>query len=114
VRSLGEKSLTEELREDAVSLPGLDELDHMQRPEDDFCILDADATQRLCIEAAKRGQSFVMQGPPGTGKSQTIANMLADGIARGKRVLFVGGQSPSARWSAHRAGRCRGDVSAPG
>jgi hypothetical protein len=89
VRSLGEKSLTEELREDALSLPRLDELDHVQRPEDDFCILDADATQRLCIEAAKRGQSFVMQGPPGTGKSQTIANMLADAIARGKRVLFV-------------------------
>src|SRR5207244_9270399 len=56
---------------------------------DDYSIRDADATQRLCIEAAKRGQSFVMQGPPGTGKSQTIANIIADFIGRGKRVLFV-------------------------
>ena len=47
------------------------------------------ATQRRCIEAARRGQSFVMQGPPGTGKSQTIANIIADAIAQGKRVLFV-------------------------
>jgi hypothetical protein len=40
-------------------------------------------------EAANRGQSFVMQGPPGTGKSQTIANVIAETIGRGKRVLFV-------------------------
>ena len=30
-----------------------------------------------------------MQGPPGTGKSQTIANIIAESIARGKTVLFV-------------------------
>ena len=30
-----------------------------------------------------------MQGPPGTGKSQTIANIIAECIARGKTVLFV-------------------------
>ena len=52
-------------------------------------ILDADASQRRCIEAAKRGQSFVMQGPPGTGKSQTIANVIAEAIGQGKKVLFV-------------------------
>jgi len=28
-------------------------------------------------------------GPPGTGKSQTIANLIADRIAQGKKVLFV-------------------------
>jgi len=27
-------------------------------------------------------------GPPGTGKSQTIANLIADRIAQGKKVLF--------------------------
>ena len=32
---------------------------------------------------------MVIQGPPGTGKSQTIANVIADAVARGKRVLFV-------------------------
>jgi hypothetical protein len=35
------------------------------------------------------GRSFVMDGPPGTGKSQTIANMIAELLAKGKTVLFV-------------------------
>src|SRR5262249_14219120 len=41
--------------------PLLDErdLDAAQAPEDTFHILDADASQRLCLEAARRGQSFV-------------------------------------------------------
>jgi hypothetical protein len=30
-----------------------------------------------------------MDGPPGTGKSQTIANMIAELLAKGKTVLFV-------------------------
>ncbi len=54
-----------------------------------FNILDADASQRLCLEAAARGHSFVLHGPPGTGKSQTIANLIADSLANGKKVLFV-------------------------
>ena len=31
----------------------------------------------------------MLQGPPGTGKSQTIANIIAECMAAGKRVLFV-------------------------
>ena len=38
---------------------------------------------------ARTGASYIIQGPPGTGKSQTITNLIADYIARGKRVLFV-------------------------
>ena len=30
-----------------------------------------------------------MHGPPGTGKSQTITNMIANALYKGKRVLFV-------------------------
>src|SRR6185295_17837781 len=52
-------------------------------------VLDADASQRVAIDAALRGRSFVLQGPPGTGKSQTIANLIAECLAAGKRVLFV-------------------------
>ena len=35
------------------------------------------------------GSNLVVQGPPGTGKSQTIANAIAEALARGKSVLFV-------------------------
>jgi very-short-patch-repair endonuclease len=72
-----------------VELPLDDELDAVQSPEKSFCILDADSSQRLCLEAAARGHSFVLHGPPGTGKSQTIANLIADFLANGKTVLFV-------------------------
>ncbi|MGD2200760.1 MAG: DUF4011 domain-containing protein, partial [Candidatus Bathyarchaeota archaeon] len=58
-------------------------------PKTTYQVLDADSSQQLCIQYALAGQSFVMHGPPGTGKSQTIANMIAEFIARGKRVLFV-------------------------
>lgn len=64
-------------------------LDDDASPEDVATILDADATQRQCINAAVTGHSFVMDGPPGTGKSQTIANMIAELLANGKTVLFV-------------------------
>src|SRR5262249_35144642 len=41
------------------------------------------------IARARTGKSYIIQGPPGTGKSQTIANLIADYVARGRRVLFV-------------------------
>ena len=65
------------------------DLDDRQDPAQVYHILDADGSQRLCLEAAARGESFVLIGPPGTGKSQTIANLIADQIAHGKKVLFV-------------------------
>jgi hypothetical protein len=66
-----------------------DRLDEDAPPEDVVTILDADATQMQCIVAAAAGRSFVMDSPPGTGKSQTIANMIAELLAKGKTVLFV-------------------------
>ena len=41
------------------------------------------------VASALTGRSFVLQGPPGTGKSQTITNLIAAELARGKTVLFV-------------------------
>jgi len=58
-------------------------------PADQHLIIAADATQVGAIAKARLGDSLIIQGPPGTGKSQTITNLIADYIARGKRVLFV-------------------------
>jgi hypothetical protein len=49
----------------------------------------ADGAQSIAIKRALSGQSFVLEGPPGTGKSQTITNLLANALAKGKKVLFV-------------------------
>ncbi len=65
------------------------ELDDKRDPRQVYHFLDADGSQRLCLDAAARGESFVLIGPPGTGKSQTIANLIADRIAHGQKVLFV-------------------------
>lgn len=51
--------------------------------------IPADATQAEAIQSAVSGKTFVLEGPPGTGKSQTIANLLAYAMRKGKRVLFV-------------------------
>ncbi|QJE97133.1 DUF4011 domain-containing protein [Luteolibacter luteus] len=58
-------------------------------PSDQHLIIAADATQIGAIAKARRGDSLIIQGPPGTGKSQTITNLIADYVARGRRVLFV-------------------------
>ncbi len=52
-------------------------------------VIPCDATQASAINRARSGASYIIQGPPGTGKSQTITNLIADYVARGKRVLFV-------------------------
>ena len=69
--------------------PGEEAIDDAAPPEQANLILDADASQRRVVHAAVQGASFVMDGPPGTGKSQTIANVIAELIARGRSVLFV-------------------------
>src|SRR5579862_8322061 len=52
-------------------------------------IVSCDVAQASAIARARTGASYIIQGPPGTGKSQTITNLVADYVARGKRVLFV-------------------------
>lgn len=58
-------------------------------PADEYLVLDADASQSFAINAVLAGRDVVIKGPPGTGKSQTISNLIASLVARGKSVLFV-------------------------
>jgi len=52
-------------------------------------VVDADSSQARAIIDIANGHNLVIQGPPGTGKSQTITNIIADAIYKGKKVLFV-------------------------
>ena len=54
-----------------------------------YCPLSADSSQLTAVLYSAMGKSFVLHGPPGTGKSQTIANLIAHNLARGRKVLFV-------------------------
>jgi very-short-patch-repair endonuclease len=49
----------------------------------------ADSSQHSALIDAIEGKNLVIQGPPGTGKSQTITNLIAAAIHKGKTVLFV-------------------------
>jgi hypothetical protein len=52
-------------------------------------VLETDGSQMRAIVRVLRGDPMVIQGPPGTGKSQTITNLIAATLAKGKSVLFV-------------------------
>ncbi len=66
-----------------------DEIDRNFRPADFLVPLLADSSQMAAIASADRGKDFVIIGPPGTGKSQTISNLIAHLLGKGKTVLFV-------------------------
>jgi hypothetical protein len=69
-------------------LPG--DLDSLPTPEIvPVPILPTDSSQLEALSHGVSGNSVVMHGPPGTGKSQTISNLIADSLARNKKVLFV-------------------------
>jgi hypothetical protein len=50
---------------------------------------EADSSQHSALADAAAGKNLVVSGPPGTGKSQTITNLIAVALCKGKRVLFV-------------------------
>ncbi len=58
-------------------------------PSDFLAPLPADSSQMAAIATADAGKDFVIIGPPGTGKSQTISNLIAHLLGKGKKVLFV-------------------------
>lgn len=52
-------------------------------------VSSADSSQLSAVIDAMAGKRMVIEGPPGTGKSQTITNIIAAALAKGKTVLFV-------------------------
>ncbi|NQY82974.1 MAG: DUF3320 domain-containing protein, partial [Alphaproteobacteria bacterium] len=66
-----------------------DQVDRFFKPSDLLAPLPADASQMAAIGTADRGKDFIIIGPPGTGKSQTISNLIAHLLGKGKTVLFV-------------------------
>lgn len=52
-------------------------------------ISDLDYTQLIALKLSQNLDNLVIYGPPGTGKSQTIANMIANFLYHGKKVLVV-------------------------
>lgn len=64
-------------------------LDENYKPQDILAPLLSDSSQLKAICAVDSGHDLVLEGPPGTGKSQTITNLIAHCLAKGKSVLFV-------------------------
>lgn len=58
-------------------------------PSKIYNVVDADSSQAKVIYEILQGKNMVIQGPPGTGKSQTITNIIASNLVKGKSVLFV-------------------------
>ncbi|MEI8624988.1 DUF4011 domain-containing protein [Pseudoalteromonas sp. B137] len=58
-------------------------------PAEVFTPLNCDSSQLVAVDASAKEQDFVLEGPPGTGKSETIANIIAHNIGKGRKVLFV-------------------------
>jgi very-short-patch-repair endonuclease/RecA/RadA recombinase len=52
-------------------------------------ITSADASQHSALVDVMKRKNMAIKGPPGTGKSQTITNIIANALAKGKSVLFL-------------------------
>lgn len=74
---------------DSPVIPEDGRIDEYFKAGDQVTILDSDSSQTRAIQMALSGRDLVIQGPPGTGKSQTIANIVAAAVHKGKSVLFV-------------------------
>lgn len=74
-------------------MPHPSDIDRKHAPGDLLAPLPADSSQLAAVLAAAEGRDFVLIGPPGTGKSQTITNIIADQLGRGRTVLFVAEKS---------------------
>lgn len=81
---------TESQAGDAVDFAPEHPIDDLPDAHEHYPLVeDADSSQHSALVDAVDGKNLVIEGPPGTGKSQTITNLIAAALAKGKRVLFV-------------------------
>jgi superfamily I DNA and/or RNA helicase/very-short-patch-repair endonuclease len=59
------------------------------KEEDFYFMTTMDYSQEEAVKSVNESEQLVIYGPPGTGKSQTIANIISDGLAKGKKILMV-------------------------
>ncbi|QNO14099.1 DUF4011 domain-containing protein [Alkalicella caledoniensis] len=57
--------------------------------EEVYFLSPLDYSQENAVNEVNKTEQLVIYGPPGTGKSQTIANIIGDSLAKGKKVLMV-------------------------
>lgn len=81
--------LKDGFRNEGSIIPDDCKIDKYINPVECYHILDADSSQIKAILEVNAEKNLIIQGPPGTGKSQTIANIIAESMGKGKRILFV-------------------------
>lgn len=59
------------------------------KEQDYYFITPLDFSQEKAVKTVNETDTLVIYGPPGTGKSQTISNIIADALAKDKKVLMV-------------------------
>lgn len=71
------------------------ELETYPLPEPVLYPFGLNQSQKTAVERALTSQVGIIQGPPGTGKTQTILNILANAVRRGKTVAVVSSNNPA-------------------
>jgi len=94
VNAVIQRTEGKESQDSAAVWQGINENEHAIDEVEDiyeqFPLVDvADSSQHSALIDAIKGKNLVIQGPPGTGKSQTITNLIAAALHKGKTVLFV-------------------------
>ncbi|MET7604334.1 AAA domain-containing protein [Streptomyces avermitilis] len=73
----------------ASDLAAAEDVGAAQDSDEMYFALPANEEQRTIAERLRANRLVVVQGPPGTGKTHTIANLVTDLLAQGKRVLIT-------------------------
>lgn len=74
-----------------------------------YLVQETDPSQENAVWQTRNSALTVLQGPPGTGKSQTIANLIADALARDERVAVICHHKPALSVIKNRLAACGAD-----